>query len=193
MIIVTKNKRQKGEVPSVSCFFGRRVEETISRILSSSHLSTSRRGNHLSRTIVTHRLMRPTRRFTSEQPANPHACTKTIPSAWSCSRWGLPSQPVTRLLVSSYLTISPLPGTRVARRYVSAALSLKSPPLAVNQHPALWSSDFPRITTGTTRDCQFSSNPPHKSSISCSVRPVQNDSDVPTEHCGLKKNALQCR
>jgi len=28
---------------------------------------------------------------------------------WPCSRWGLPSQPVTRLLVGSYPAISPLP------------------------------------------------------------------------------------
>ena len=28
---------------------------------------------------------------------------------WPCSRWGLPSQPVTRLLVGSYPTFSPLP------------------------------------------------------------------------------------
>ena len=28
---------------------------------------------------------------------------------WSCFEWGLPSQPVARLLVSSYLTVSPLP------------------------------------------------------------------------------------
>jgi len=32
-----------------------------------------------------------------------------------------------------------------AGRYVSVALSLESPPLAVSQHPALWSSDFPRV------------------------------------------------
>ena len=32
----------------------------------------------------------------------------------------------------------------VAGRYVSVALSLRSPSLAVSQHSALWSSDFPR-------------------------------------------------
>ncbi len=62
---------------------------------------------------------------------------------WSCSGWGLPSQPVTRLLVSSYLTFAPLP---VTRRYLSVALALGSPPLGVTQHPALWSSDFPQTT-----------------------------------------------
>jgi hypothetical protein len=99
-------------------------------------------------------------------------CTRAIPSAWSCSRWGLPSQPVARLLVSAYLTISPLPGT-LAWRYVSVALSLRSLSLAVNQHPALWSSDFPRTVISMIRDCLSSSNPPQKSSISCPPRPVQ--------------------
>ncbi len=32
----------------------------------------------------------------------------------------------------------------IAGRYVSVALSLRSPSLDVIQHPALWSSDFPR-------------------------------------------------
>ena len=109
-------------------------------------------SNHLSRTTVTWRLKRPTRELTDEQSASVQLM-HAIPSAWSCSEWGLPSQPVTWLLVSSYLTISPLPGGRpvgrlpnleVAGRYVSVALSLRSPSLDVIQHPALWSSDFPR-------------------------------------------------
>ena len=46
------------------------------------------------------------------------------PPIWSCSRWGLPSQPVTRLLVGSYIkrlsrpTFSPLPPRERGRRYV---------------------------------------------------------------------------
>ena len=112
-------------------------------------------GNHLSRTRVAPRLKRPTRRLTGEQPAGaPRGCA--IPSVRSCSKWGLPSQPVTWLLVSSYLTISPLPGIKRDEvhimalysgtgRYVSVALSLRSPSLDVIQHPALWSSDFPRV------------------------------------------------
>ena len=57
------------------------------------------------------------------------------------------SRPVTRPLVSSYLAISPLPHSHesISGRFVSVALSLGSPPLAVSQHPALWSSDFPRL------------------------------------------------
>ncbi len=107
--------------------------------------------NHLSRTTVTCRLQRPTRELTDEQSASMHK-KHTILSAWSCSEWGLPSQPVTWLLVSSYLTISPLPDNtchiatflKAVGRYVSVALSLRSPSLDVIQHPALWSSDFPR-------------------------------------------------
>ena len=55
--------------------------------------------------------------------------------------------------MSSYLTISPLPladdsVSGIIRRggIFSVALSVGSLPLAVNQHPALWSSDFPRTS-----------------------------------------------
>lgn len=34
--------------------------------------------------------------------------------------------------------------TSSLRRSISVALSLESPPLGITQHPALWSSDFPR-------------------------------------------------
>ena len=50
----------------------------------------------------------------------------------SCSEWGLPSQPVTWLLVSSYLAFPPLPVPFCGhRRYLSVALSLESPPLGI--------------------------------------------------------------
>jgi len=84
------------------------------------------------------------------------------PSIWSCSGWGLPSRLITQPLVSSYLTISPLPALTTILittliislnipfclvasrwRYVSVALSVGSPLLGVTQHPARWSSDFP--------------------------------------------------
>jgi hypothetical protein len=45
-------------------------------------------------------------------------------------------------LVSSYLTLSPLPWPYHGG-LVSEALSLGLPPLGITQHPALWSSDFP--------------------------------------------------
>jgi len=47
---------------------------------------------------------------------------------WPCSRCGLPSQPVTRLLVSSYLTFSPLPGLNLEVlpwRYIFCGTSVK--------------------------------------------------------------------
>jgi len=58
------------------------------------------------------------------------------------------ASPVTRAAVSSYLAFSPLPNgidlSAVSRSGIfSVALSLESPPVAVSDHPALWSSDFP--------------------------------------------------
>ena len=60
----------------------------------------------------------------------------------------LPPSPAA--LVSSYLTFSPLPSA-IARGLggvFSVALSLESLPLGVTQHPAPWSSDFPRTSVG---------------------------------------------
>jgi len=60
----------------------------------------------------------------------------------------LPPSPAA--LVSSYLTFSPLPSA-IARGLggvFSVALSLESLPLGVTQHPAPWSSDFPRTPVG---------------------------------------------
>ena len=60
----------------------------------------------------------------------------------------LPPSPA--VLVSSYLTFSPLPSA-IARGLggvFSVALSLESLPLGVTQHPAPWSSDFPRTSVG---------------------------------------------
>ncbi len=46
-------------------------------------------------------------------------------------------------LVSSYLAFSPLPA--IAGGIFSVALSLGLPPVAVSDHPVLWSSDFPPV------------------------------------------------
>ena len=48
-------------------------------------------------------------------------------------------------LVSSYLAFSPLPLLKRRGGIFSVALSLGSPPVAVSDHPALWSSDFPPL------------------------------------------------
>src|SRR5213076_649812 len=45
-------------------------------------------------------------------------------------------------LVSSYLTVSPLPPSRTAVFFLWH-WSVGFPPLGVTQHPALWSPDFP--------------------------------------------------
>ena len=51
--------------------------------------------------------------------------------------------PVAREAVSSYLAFSPLLKALALGGMFSVALSLGSPPVAVSDHPALWSSDFP--------------------------------------------------
>src|SRR5690606_26043060 len=56
--------------------------------------------SHSSRRRVTATLKQPTRRH-----RGPRHCLPI----WSCSRWGLPCRPVTRLAVRSYRTVSPLP------------------------------------------------------------------------------------
>jgi hypothetical protein len=53
---------------------------------------------------------------------------------------------VTPDAVRSYRTVSPLPAPRGTGGLFSVALSCESPRLAVSQHPALWSSDFPPVT-----------------------------------------------
>jgi len=56
---------------------------------------------------------------------------------------------VTEQAVRSYRTVSPLPRTEARGGLFSVALSFESPRLAVSQHPALWSPDFPRRDLAT--------------------------------------------
>ncbi len=50
------------------------------------------------------------------------------PPTWSCSGRGLPSRPVTRPLVRSYRTISPLPGAgRVSGRFLRRKADTPAP------------------------------------------------------------------
>ena len=58
--------------------------------------------SHSSRRSVTATLKQPTRTRRGQRHGVP---------IWSCSRWGLPCRPVTRLAVRSYRTISPLPAS----------------------------------------------------------------------------------
>ena len=45
----------------------------------------------------------------SNLPEGRNGPEPVLPSVWSCSRWGLPSQPVARLLVGSYIKELALP------------------------------------------------------------------------------------
>lgn len=85
------------------------VEQAISRILYPPALSCKKAaGIYLGQRLPVASSDQPE----SSRASNPRTGRKQSvhPSVRSCSEWGLPSQPVTRLLVSSYLTISPLPG-----------------------------------------------------------------------------------
>src|SRR5438874_9652786 len=64
-----------------------------------ARLAPAAGGGHLSGSRVTAALVQPTREHRAGHP---------LP-AWPCSGRGLPSRPVARPLVSSYLTVSPLP------------------------------------------------------------------------------------
>lgn len=99
-------------------------------------------GNHLSGTRVTPRLKRPTRRLTGEQPANaPRG--RAAPSVRSCSKWGLPGQPVAWLPVSSYLTISPLPGAQGSlRRQAVCFCGTFLEVTLTGRYPAFCSTEF---------------------------------------------------
>ena len=115
---------------------------TVSRILSRQS-----GGNHLSGTPVARRLVRPTREWTGEPPASRRVSPTTTLPVWPCSGWGLPQpagHPTAGELLPRHFTLTTRRRERLRGRFVSVALSLGSPPLAVSQHPALWSSDFPR-------------------------------------------------
>src|SRR5690554_2305245 len=63
--------------------------------------------------------------------------------------------PVTVRPVSSYLTLSPFPSSpkRPDGSLLSVALSLRLPSVAVSDHPALWSPDFPPLRQAERRLC----------------------------------------
>ncbi len=83
------------------------ASRTVSRVL---FRPITAGGGHLSTPMVAHRLQRPTRGVRGPRHS---------PPAWSCCRWGLPSRPVTRPLVRSYRTFSPLPAIPVSNSPVA--------------------------------------------------------------------------
>jgi hypothetical protein len=69
-------------------------EQAVSRILFPSRFAAAASSNHLSRTAITRRLQRPTRRGNGRATRRRHQHTDgAIPPVWPCSRWGLP-QPI---------------------------------------------------------------------------------------------------
>jgi len=102
----------------------------------------------------------------------------------------LPPSPAA--LVSSYLTFSPLPSA-IARGLggvFSVALSLESLPLGVTQHPAPWSSDFPRTSVGAPaivcppRPRVFYNNPKPRPRASRPTPRSASGRDRPHPFCG---------
>lgn len=100
-------------------------------------------GDHPSGLAVTDKLKRPTRglgRATLERPRR-HL---PVPS-WPCSGWGLPSHPGhPGCWWSLTPPFHPYPVENPPGGLFSVALSRGSPRVAVSNHPALWSPDFPR-------------------------------------------------
>ncbi len=100
--------------------------------------------DHFSRTPVTRRLWQPTRGWDGTgrsvatlRPTPP--CLALLPMGFTePNRSPGP-------LVSSYLTVSPLPTGFPAGGLFSVALSLTSRPVGVTHHRTLWSPDFPPV------------------------------------------------
>ncbi len=98
----------------------------------------SQGDDHSSRTAVADGLKQPTRESRAGRP-------QSLPYL-ALLRMGFTEHPASPPnLVSSYLTLSPLPAIALATAggLLSVALSLGSPPVPVRNHPALRSPDFP--------------------------------------------------
>jgi hypothetical protein len=109
----------------------KRQRRSVSRVLCPERVTQG--DDHFSRTPVARRLKRP----------NPRARTgRPIALLFGLAPGGVClADAVTRAageLLPHRFTL-----TALRRRYVSVALSVGSPPLAVSQHPALRSPDFP--------------------------------------------------
>ena len=102
---------------------------------------------------------------TLEQPTRTRRGPRHEVPIWSCSRWGLPCRPVTRLAVRSYRTISPLPRIPKNRSAVSFCCTFRrlAPPrrylAPCPVEPGLSSASFPmtrlsgRLRRGYCRTC----------------------------------------
>jgi hypothetical protein len=136
----------------------------------------------------------------SDLPEGRSGPDQPCPLIWSCSRWGLPSRPVTRPLVGSYIkglapphlfTLTPPTGRwRLCKRLakppaagrrggiLSVALSRFLRTVGVTHHRVLWSPDFPLPgpappCRSAAARCPGSGRPAGLRSIHCSeyIRP----------------------
>ncbi len=107
---------------------------------SSVPLSINRGGDHFSK--------RPDPRATNGPPVE-RGLPLSCPPIWSCSGWGLPClrcRHQSGELLPRLFTL-----TEIFGGIFSVALSLGLPPVAVSDHPAQWSSDFPPLA----QNCKF--------------------------------------
>jgi len=103
-------------------------------------LCPARGGGHFSRAPVTRRLERP---YPRARAGHPIALLFGLAPDGVC-RAGAVARAAGELLPHRF-TLTPLPWKRGG--LLSVALSVGSPPLGVTQHPALWSPDFPLVTS----------------------------------------------
>jgi hypothetical protein len=111
-------------------------KKSISRVLSRAQVSPQHGDDHSSGTAVACRLKRHYPRTSGGPPLNVLLFGLAPDGVYHAFS-------VTRKAVSSYLAISPLPKAPASGGIFSVALSLGSPPVAVSDHPALRSPDFP--------------------------------------------------
>src|SRR5947209_17792506 len=125
-----------------------RTSWPISRILFPAAAAEQRRrgGDHPSGHTVTGCLERPTRRLGRATLGRLRGRTFVRPS-WPCFGWGLPSHSGHPECWCA-LTAPFHPYHREGGGLFSVALSRESPRIAVSNHPALRSPDFPRLDPG---------------------------------------------
>ena len=105
-------------------------------------------------TVIYLALWLPTR--SSSLPESRNGPDQPCSLIWPCSRWGLPSQPVTRLLVGSYPAISPLlrSSTRLAASFCErvSLRARRSSRLNGVDHPSgIFLLHFPYPSAGAPR------------------------------------------
>ena len=121
-----------------------------------------RRDGHSSGTRIAARLARPTRAAGRERPCVTHPEMRRRPPLFGLAPGGVyPAAPVARGAVRSCRTVSPLPGAlRKPGGLFSVALSLGSPPPAVNRHRVPVEPGLSSIAASAPRDSDGNSGRP---------------------------------